>query len=249
MTDRDVVERVAGLLKRAVVRPRRREPHHKQSYVTTIKGAPAVRLMNGVRAFVSSVRQSQIDRAISSWHGRSRRRNARSPITERDSGLEPFVFTNGSVDDDAAVWWLAGLLEGEGTFGIARRPGRAYPVVSVEMSDQTVVLRAAQILGASVQPREPVDPEWSVTYVARITGHGAAGWMRRLRDRMGDRRSAAIDVALAAYRPIRLREVPAKCVVPNCGKPHRSRGLCHSHYMSWSRDRAKGRTPRITPLR
>jgi len=118
------------------------------------------------------------------------------------------------------------------------------------MCDEDVVARAAQILGAvTVRMREPEDEDWSTTYVARITGDQAAEWMRRVRDRMGVRRSGAIDAALAAYRPIRLTQVPTTCVVLGCGRPHRSRGLCNTHYMSWSRDRAKGRTPRITPLR
>jgi hypothetical protein len=66
---------------------------------------------------------------------------------------------------------------------------------------------------------------------------------------MGIRRRAAIDKALASYRPIQLTPAPTTCIVPDCDEPHRGRGLCHKHYMSWSRDVAKGRAPRITPLR
>ena len=73
--------------------------------------------------------------------------------------------------------------------------------------------------------------------------------MRELRPYMGLRRIAAINVALAAYHPIRLTQMSATCVVSGCNRPHRSRGLCHAHYMSWWRDRAKGRAPRVTPLR
>jgi hypothetical protein len=73
--------------------------------------------------------------------------------------------------------------------------------------------------------------------------------MRKLKPLMGTRRGAAIDAALAAYNPIRLVHAPPTCIVDGCERPHRSRGLCHAHYMSWSRDLAKGRTPRVTPLR
>jgi len=66
---------------------------------------------------------------------------------------------------------------------------------------------------------------------------------------MGARRTAAIDAALAAYKPVRLVDPPATCVVPDCRDETRARGLCHKHYMSWSRDVAQGRTPRVTPLR
>jgi hypothetical protein len=74
-------------------------------------------------------------------------------------------------------------------------------------------------------------------------------WMIKLRESMGERRRAAIDNALANYHPIRLIDPPATCIVAGCESPHRGRGLCHKHYMSWSRDVAKGRAPRITPLR
>ena len=148
------------------------------------------------------------------------------------------------------VAWLAGLLEGEGSFGIAGHKPNGYPVIKVEMAARDVIERAAEMLGSSaVRAIVPDHPKWSVTYEAKISGTKAADWMRRLRPLMGSRRGAAIDAALAAYNPIRLVDPPLTCVVPDCGEPHRSRGLCHRHYMSWSRDIARGRAPRITPLR
>jgi hypothetical protein len=157
---------------------------------------------------------------------------------------------NCSRDGDCTISWLSGLLEGEGTFGITRHRSNAYPVMSLEMCDEDIVAQAARILGAvGVRSREPEYEGWSATYIAKITGDQAAEWMRRIRGSVGLRRSAAIDAALAAYNPIRLTDAPPICVVTGCGRLHRSRGLCHTHYMSWSRDRARGRTPRVTPLR
>ncbi|HEX9437012.1 MAG TPA: hypothetical protein VGA16_07645 [Candidatus Limnocylindria bacterium] len=66
---------------------------------------------------------------------------------------------------------------------------------------------------------------------------------------MGARRSSEIDAALAAYHPIRLTKAPEHCVVTECREPHRGRGLCHKHYMTWARDQKAGKTPRIDPLR
>ena len=118
------------------------------------------------------------------------------------------------------------------------------------MCDEDVVLRAGVMLGAlSVRVRQPKYSRWNVTYVAKISGFAAADMMRVLRDLMGARRREAIDKALKSYRPIQLTKAPAHCVVAGCESPHRGRGLCHKHYMSWSRDVAKGRAPRITPLR
>lgn len=155
------------------------------------------------------------------------------------------------IDDSCALAWLAGLLEGEGNFAILRQSASiAYPRIGLQMCDAGIVTRAARIMSApSVMRREPEQDGWSPTYVAQVTGHLAAIWMRRLRGLMGDRRRAAIDAALAEYHPIRLVDPPASCVVPSCGEPHRGRGLCHKHYMMWSRDKAKGREARIAPLR
>jgi hypothetical protein len=155
------------------------------------------------------------------------------------------------LDEANALAWLAGLLEGEGTFSVNRQSADiAYPVIKLTMCDQGVVARAAGLIGApNVRRQEPERPGWSPTFVTAISGRDAATWMRRLRDSMGTRRRAAIDAALAQYHPIRLVDPPDSCVVPGCSQPHRGRGLCHKHYMTWSRDRAKGRDARITPLR
>jgi hypothetical protein len=153
-----------------------------------------------------------------------------------------------SVDDDLA--WLAGLLEGEGCFSTTRADGHAYPVISLKMVSPDVVERAARQLNTTnVHQVVPRNASWNITVRAAVTGAAAALWMQRLRPLMGSRRQGAIDAALATYYPIRLTEVPESCCVPGCEEPPRGRGLCHKHYMSWSRDRARGRTPRVRPLR
>jgi hypothetical protein len=128
-----------------------------------------------------------------------------------------------------------------------RRSSQADPR---NMCDELVVRRAAEVLGArKVARRIPDQPHWRPTYVAKIGGAHAAEWMRNLRALMSQRRQAAIERALAAYRPVHLVSPPATCIVERCDQPHRGRGLCHKHYMMWSRDRAKGRIARIAPLR
>jgi hypothetical protein len=288
MTDRDVVERVGRLIERAVVPVRKRRAHHKTPYVTTIKGAPAVLLMRAIHSYMGTFRQSQIERAIASWHGhrsrwprrsarcaasgclragarrglcvrhydgwwKARRRGQTTVIGPVDAPAQSFGSVgDGAANDQACTFaWLAGLLEGEGTFSVTRQSAYiAYPVIKVEMCDEAIVTRAAHIMGArSVQRDEPDHEDWSPTFVAAITGHHAAAWMRKLRSSMGTRRAAAIDAALSQYHPIRLVDAPTSCVVPGCSEPHRGRGLCHKHYMMWSRDKAKGREARIAPLR
>jgi len=240
MTDRDVVDRVAKLFERAVVRLRRRKPHHKLPYATTIKGAPAVRVMAAVRPFLGKTRQLQIDRAISSWQ-----------TTRGTAAMVPWGPLAMSGDSHVACdrAWIAGLLEGEGSFIASRSARSSYPVIKVEMCEQQVIERAAHVLDTRVWAVPPGTEGWRPTYVAQIAGHRAAEWMRDLRPYMGLRRTATIDAALSAYHPIRLLAPPPVCIVEGCERPHRARGLCNTHYMSWSRDRARGRDARITPLR
>ena len=127
------------------------------------------------------------------------------------------------------VEWLAGLLEGEGTFTLTRSGTLAYPVVSVNMCDRIVIERAQRVLAAAgIWPKPPRRANWSMTFVTQVSGQQAAEWMVRLRPLMGERRRAAIDKALAAYAPIRLTDPPETCVVPGCDATHRSRGLCTS---------------------
>ncbi|HZP97878.1 MAG TPA: hypothetical protein VFC31_16295 [Candidatus Limnocylindria bacterium] len=242
MTDADVVARVARLFERAVMTVPPRHAHHKTAYSTSIKGRPAVALMQAIEPFMSHRRRGQIERAIASWLGR-RARGTAPAIVEASAPR--------GIADVIDARWLAGLLEGEGCFSLNRSASiNAYPVIGLQLCDEDSVVRAAALLGGlNVHPAEPTRAEWRRTFKISMTGNGAARWMRHLRPLMGLRRQAASDAALAAYVPIRLVSAPELCIVSGCREPHRSRGLCHKHYMSWMRDVANGRDPRVTPLR
>ena len=241
MTDRDVIERIAALWGRAVIPLIPREKHHKIPYVTAIKGSSAVRLMTVVRPLMGLTRRGQIERAIKSWHGRPARRHSATPILE---------IADHVCKGDCELAWLSGLLEGEGCFTVTRADGHSYPVISLQMCDYEIVRRAADLIGtARLHMREPRYQNWDRTFVAQVSGQQAAQWMIRLQPLMGLRRSHAISSALALYEPIRLVKAPLTCVVDGCDARHRGRGLCHKHYMSWSRDVARGRAPRVVGLR
>lgn len=149
----------------------------------------------------------------------------------------------------AAMAWLAGLLEGEGTFERHRQGRRTYPRLSLEMCDEDVVVRVASLIDApSVWSEPPRREGWSQTFHAAITGTKAAAVMSGLLPHMGERRGHEIRRALDAYEPPRLSRQRA-CVVAGCGAPHASRGLCHRHHTLWWRDMRAGRAPRVAPLR
>jgi hypothetical protein len=102
---------------------------------------------------------------------------------------------------DADLQWLAGPLEGEGTF-LAGPPSRPRsPAIQFWMTDRDVVERAAAMLDSAVMPVAARRKGWKTAYAVRISGQRAVRWVKRLRPLMGQRRREQIDRATATYAP------------------------------------------------
>lgn len=284
MTDADTVDHVAKLFRRTVQRHSQRDPGHKPSFSTTLKGATAVQLMRLVYPVLGARRRAQVDAALSAPHNerlrwlrrggpcsvvacartglkrtlckehyeswwKAHRRGRSSPYTPSGPPDHEAVLAIPDVAHVGAMPWLAGLLEGEGTFS----DNGGYPVVRVSMCDRDVIARAAELFGGQsiweVVDGRASERGWSPAWATAVAGARGALLMRQIREWMGTRRRSEIDRALGAYHPIRLTEPPETCAIDPCGRPHRSRGLCNTHYMMWSRDRANGREARVKPLR
>ena len=92
---------------------------------------------------------------------------------------------HGDRDD---LLWLAGLLEGEGSFDAHR--GK-YPRIRLAMTDRDVVGRAASLMDSKIRLAlhpEPAQPTWHT----EISGERAADIMRDILPHMGTRRSGKI---------------------------------------------------------
>lgn len=114
-----------------------------------------------------------------------------------------------NLSSDRDLFWLAGILEGEGTFDLHR--GR-YPRVRVGMTDRDVVGRAATLMGANVRlalREAPNQPTWH----AEVSGPKAVLIMEALLPHMGSRRSGKIAEILAAYRFAREKD-PFRTSIP-----------------------------------
>jgi hypothetical protein len=97
--------------------------------------------------------------------------------------------------------WLAGLLEGEGTFLVGPPSAPRTPAVQVSMVDRDIIERAGALLGTAVTV-VPSRREGSKTaYCVRVRGARGVLWMHRLRPLMGARRQAQIDRAVASHAP------------------------------------------------
>jgi len=97
--------------------------------------------------------------------------------------------------------WLAGLLEGEGSFlkGPPSAPG--LPVLSLQMTDEDVVARVASMFGRKLISWQAPNANWQRTFIARASGRKAVAWMVAVRPLMGHRRGLQIDEAIASYAP------------------------------------------------
>lgn len=153
--------------------------------------------------------------------------------------------------DDLERYWLAGLLEGEGSFIKGPPSSPRCPIVRLPMTDQDVVERAARLFckGVGHWDRKAERPRKRV-YITSIKGAAAAWLMAILYPVMSSRRRAQIDRALSAHHPERIRAVisGAICSVTACPRRVRSRGLCLQHYRSWWKSVRHGRTPKYRPI-
>ena len=103
---------------------------------------------------------------------------------------------------DSELFWLAGLLEGEGSF-MAPSPSEPFsPSVRVEMTDRDVIERAADLLGAErIRTKTAHRAHWADVYEAEVRGEKALPVLRTILPLLGERRSAkcqhAIELAQA----------------------------------------------------
>jgi len=94
--------------------------------------------------------------------------------------------------------WLAGLLEGEGyfSFSLRKTTGAKYPCITLSMTDEDVVRKAASVMGTGVTERYPETWKakgWSKQWRTRAYGEKALEILTQIRPYMGNRRGSVID--------------------------------------------------------
>lgn len=95
--------------------------------------------------------------------------------------------------------WLAGILEGEGSFMVGSPSTPRMSKIALRMSDQDVVEKVAKILGVAVTKNLPRQAHYKPMFQLKLAGKRAVEWMLVLRPLMGLRRQGQIDVAIKAY--------------------------------------------------
>lgn len=122
--------------------------------------------------------------------------------------------------------WLAGILEGEGSFMMSRNhvSGKIYlyPKITVCMTDRDIIQRVADLFEVGVY-QVPTSETKKQAYRANISGTRAAYLMAQLQPIMGIRRAAKIEEILTAYGEIESTEV------------RRARSCSESQKLRWAK--------------
>lgn len=98
------------------------------------------------------------------------------------------------------LYWLAGILEGEGCFGLYAigRSGHKYPRIQLTMCDEDIVTRAIMFMGGKVHgpyKKKNRKPRW----VGYVPSGKAIAMMRQLFPLMGKRRRKKILEIIKAW--------------------------------------------------
>jgi len=105
---------------------------------------------------------------------------------------------------DQEFYWLAGLLEGEGSF-LAGPPSAPNSVrIELTMTDADVVARVAGLWHVAfneVRRERCREMGWKPNFFVHLRGKRALELMERLLPLMGERRQGQIRRALASYNP------------------------------------------------
>ena len=130
----------------------------------------------------------------------------RCPVTAEVAGSNPV----GPAISEPMLYWLAGILEGEGSFmkGVPSCPNA--PRIGIQMTDRDVLEKVAAFFEVSVcragVTRQKKNPHWKPAFIVQIHGVRAIWWMRQVYPLMSARRRMQIDSAIASYNPNRLDE-------------------------------------------
>lgn len=104
------------------------------------------------------------------------------------------------ITDKRHLYWLAGILEAEGSF-LAPSPSDAnVPRISISMTDEDIIAHVADLFGVKYQTLKRRNEKHKTPYATRLKGYRAAVLMRELYPLMSKRRRGQIDRALANYR-------------------------------------------------
>ena len=106
------------------------------------------------------------------------------------------------------LYWLAGILEGEGTFVSGPPSQPNSPIARISMTDLDTVTRAAGVLDRAVTPVRARKPHYKSVFNTQIKGAEAVALMMAVLPILGPDRTRQIERVLAGWP--RVAEAPQR---------------------------------------
>lgn len=205
MTDEDVIRRVGELWGTHVWLIKQKNPRYKDSYRTELVGGSSVAMMLLLRPHLCTRRQTQIDDAIATFQ-------PLRAIKHKSYVISP------EGEEEFEHYWLAGLLEGEASFGINPTSTHTIrPIVELNTVDHDVILRVQHVyrerygISVNVHLRPPRQEGYQAQYHLACHGPAARVIMADLEPLMGRRRRERIAALLGPAVQPRLIEEAGPC--------------------------------------
>lgn len=121
--------------------------------------------------------------------------------------------------EDKELYWLAGILEGEGSFLKNPPSGKNAISIALQMTDEDIVAKVAALFEVSYFKCNPRKSHHKISYKLSVSHSKAQTWMIKLKPLMGQRRQQQIENALATFIPYKKAFVmPSKEVLEEMHK-------------------------------
>lgn len=100
---------------------------------------------------------------------------------------------------DKELYWLIGILEGEGCFSLIKAREQSQPKISLQMTDEDTIAKVANLWSVKYRSLKPRKTHYKICYGVNLTGSRAAALMNQIKDDMSIRRKEKINEILNQY--------------------------------------------------
>jgi transposase len=184
--DEDTIERVCHLLDCHKYQVKNTNNNHKKLFAFRIQRISNIQLLRDICMFFGSRRRSKITSLVKPSNKEDARENYVIELREK-------LFT----------YWLAGYLEGEGSF-LSGPPSEPHMcALQVTTTDEDVIKFIGEKWGVKYHPCSKRKSHHKQAYIIRKRGSGAVEIMLQIRMHMSKRRQSQIDNAIGSYRVVK----------------------------------------------
>lgn len=134
-------------------------------------------------------------------------------MTQEDVGSLPIEHPNFMKEVD--LYWLAGFLEGEGSFCKGTPSSPNSPYVCFSTTDKDVAEKACALFGNNCHNGRVKNHDvkgWKTPWIGRLKGSKAVDLMKRLRPLLGERRKKQVDRAVSSFKWLGPQQVTKELV-------------------------------------